>query len=337
MAAETQYIALCPACSARLPMNDSYMEIADGNIRCGKCNTAFYAPDHLLRGFYSPAQETTFNHLTDSELLPFNLADPDNQSDYSKEDSKEDYEETYEEADDDPYEEPYEKSYQEESYEQPHPEQSYQQPYEQPHKKTTAEKRDEAPSFPSSEEQVISHPEKRMSYKQRSRGQPQREEKKRGLKKWLWIPAICILLVILGLQALIVNISSWSNHPLLRGAYSHICAVGLCDLPVALKPVSLVIEVAGYKRLKNGSYEIRGLLTNWAYYSQKLPVIRLSFVDLAETERFSMTLKPDSYLASDHQSKESLESEEAFHFSVTVNELDKETKHLFPRMDLVSY
>ena len=391
MIPEVKYIALCPACSARLPMNDSHMEIANGNIRCGKCNTAFYAPEHLLRGFYSPKQQKESQSLlTDSDFLPFNLASQEEElSEETYEElreklsqekhtnlAKEKEEEPSEELSEEPYEEPREKFSQEkhtnlakEKEEEPSEELS-EEPYEEPREKLSQErhvdadlitnqekkeprekpilesrnakkvarkKKEDPLNFLAEDEQVISQPEKRKPKKRLPRKHLSHETGKSNSKKWLWIPAIFFLVVILGLQALIINVSSWSQHPLLRGAYSQICSIGLCDLPVDLKPVSLSIEIAGYKRLSDGGYEVKGLLTNWAYYSQKMPVIRLSFVDLAENEKFAKNFTPEDYLADEQKDKVTLESEEAFHFSITVSELEKEKRHFFPRLDLVSY
>ena len=319
----TQYVALCPACSARLPVNDSHMKIADGNIRCGKCNTAFYAPDNLLRGFYTPEIQ---QKVSASQQLTFDLDVNDNDNEGN---DNERFQRT--------------NNHQESADTPQTPEHQQRVESEMPPSvmdavATSSQKEDQSTVY-GENEQIIHH-EPSSSRQRRKKGKRSAlyRDNTTGLsKKWIWIPAIILVLVMLLFQLLIVNASAWSRHPLMRGIYSQICVVGLCKLSVDMEPVSLNIEVAGYRRFDDGRYEIKVLLTNWAYYSQTLPVIELSFVDIVEKEKFSKLFRPEHYLSEQHQNKVHIAPEEQFDFILLIDDLVAEKKHLFPRLKLISY
>ncbi len=51
------FVALCPKCSAKLPLQQQHLEAADGYIQCGNCQEVFYAPSHLLKGFWKSKKQ----------------------------------------------------------------------------------------------------------------------------------------------------------------------------------------------------------------------------------------------------------------------------------------
>ena len=48
------YTALCPSCNAEMDLTQKQISQADGDVVCGHCGHRFHAPDHLLKGFYTP-------------------------------------------------------------------------------------------------------------------------------------------------------------------------------------------------------------------------------------------------------------------------------------------
>ncbi len=48
------YVAQCPSCYADADLTQADIEKKEGDIVCKNCNNQFYAPNHLLKGFYAP-------------------------------------------------------------------------------------------------------------------------------------------------------------------------------------------------------------------------------------------------------------------------------------------
>ena len=54
------YTAQCPSCGADQNLSQADLGQEKGNVICTNCSTSFYAPNHLLKGFYAPKESVNF-------------------------------------------------------------------------------------------------------------------------------------------------------------------------------------------------------------------------------------------------------------------------------------
>lgn len=136
----------------------------------------------------------------------------------------------------------------------------------------------------------------------------------------IWAGLSTTMALLLVIQVLISGFNEYAIDPELRAFYSPFCKISICELP----PQEDVGKIRGSNLIvRTHPHQAQALIVdtivnNRAAFSQKLPIIQLSFSDIQGSVIASRKFKPSEYLSNELKTLKKLPSHTPIHLSLEI-------------------